>query len=234
MTILSALQSAKLRVVGGRKATAFFTSQDETDRELVDLLGEVVADILDRHDWRALTKLAHIDADGVSTSLPLPADYERMIKATEVYSSAYPGLNFSRSNDLDSWYFQTEFSSFGAPGSWIVLDGALMINPAPADGTSVRFYYLSNAVAIDSNGATSSEFTSDDQRFILSERLLTLGLVWMWRAQKRLEYAQDFENYERALARDVADDKGTRVLTRTPGWGNVRVAFPGVLGPETY
>lgn len=55
-------------------------------------------------------------------------------------------------------------------------------------------------------------FTDDNDVFILSERLLTLSLIWRWRSLKRLEYSEDLTNYETALATATGTDKGARVL----------------------
>jgi hypothetical protein len=65
------------------------------------------------------------------------------------------------------------------------------------------------------------------------ERLLTLSLIWRWRASKRLEYAEDMQNFNIAFGEETAKDKGSRMLIagrqRVPY--NVKAAYPGPLGP---
>ncbi len=77
MTILTALQSAAVRLVGTRPAS-IFSSTDQTELELADLANEVATDIMKGHPWRALTKIHEMAGDGVATSFPLPDDYDRM------------------------------------------------------------------------------------------------------------------------------------------------------------
>ena len=67
---------------------------------------------------------------------------------------------------------------------------------------------------------------------MLPERLLTLGLIWRWRAQKRQEYAEDLRNYEIALSEEIGRDKGSQIIAvgaaRWPG--RVGTSYPGPLG----
>lgn len=94
-------------------------------------------------------------------------------------------------------------------------------------------------VLIDGNANTflgfetflnKSAFTEDDDVFVLSERLLTLSLIWRWRAQKRMEYSEDLTNYETALATATANDKGARILVTGTRRGSASRAMPGADG----
>jgi hypothetical protein len=75
-------------------------------------------------------------------------------------------------------------------------------------------------------------FSDDNDAFTLSERLLTLGLIWRWRQQKRQEYGEDMKNYELALEKEIARDKGSQLLIGGVGRlpGGVRASYPGALG----
>ena len=227
MTILSTLQSAS-RLLIGRKPSAFFSSTDAFEAELVELANEAAIDIAKRHDWRALTKLAEITGNGVTTSFPLPDGYDRMpLKAALISSQFNWSLRMAR--DLDQWLdFQTRPVA-GSPGYWIILDGQMQVLPAYPNEHKARFYYITNQIV--SGG--KSAFTADTDVFRLDERLLKLAVIWRWRALKRLEYAEDMQNFEIALSQEIARDKGARSLVV----GSVRMpfdaefAFPGVIVP---
>jgi hypothetical protein len=61
------------------------------------------------------------------------------------------------------------------PGGWIILGGEFKFWPS-VNGTAT-FPYISKYIVLDGDGVTLKEtFTSDDDTFVLSERLLTLGL----------------------------------------------------------
>ena len=150
MTVKSALQSAAVRLVG-TKPTAFFSSTDKLSVELADLVNEVSQDIVKAHEWRALDTLATVSGDDATELHDFPSDYDRMLTKGEVWSTSWAGLPFSRAKDLDEWYDIKSFSSSGAPGWWIILQGKMNIYPVLATGVDAEFYYISNKFAQDTN-----------------------------------------------------------------------------------
>jgi hypothetical protein len=232
MTVLTALQSAGIRLVGQR-LTSFFQSTDTLPVELCDLVNETARDIATKHDWRRLTLLETITGDGATTSFDLPTDYDRMLIKGDVHSSTWEQWRYHRVQDLDEWQDLQTFSAIANPGSWIILAGAFQVYPAIPTGEEAKFYYISRDIVAPTSGANKAAFTADTDTFLLDERLLTLGVIWRWRAQKRLEYAEDMANYERELEASIGKDKGSRILTsgprRFPG-GDVRLAYPRALG----
>lgn len=234
MTVLSAAQSAGIRLLGVRPATLFSTT-DPFSLELADLAGDVAVDIAESYDWRRLMTLAAIPGDGASIAFDLPAGYDRMPKKEDIHSANWKTANFRKARDLDDWIYIQDTAISGTPGSWIILTGKLQIFPAMPIGETARFYHLTNKiVALSATvDGTKAMFTLDTDCFVLSERLLTLGLIWRWRAQKRMEYAEDLANYEVALQRAIAKDKGSNILTvgakRVPS--GVNIAFPGSIAP---
>jgi len=230
MTLLSALQSATVRLVG-QKPTTFFSATDGIEVELTTLANDVVKDIIGGHDWRALTTLGTlIGYDGVA--FDLPSDFDRLPRAVRVWSTSWPGMFYSPAKTLNEWYDLQQFSTSGAPGWWILLGGQMQIWPTVPTGTNVQFYYQSKNAVLSEAGAAKEEFTSDTDTFRLNERVLTLGVIWRWRAWKGLEYAEDMRNYELALSQEIASDKGSQIIAegapRIPA--GVSVAYPGVLG----
>lgn len=227
MSVLTACQSAALRLLG-RRPTTIFSSSDTFEMELADLSTEVAVSIAKAHDWQKLTTLATLTGDGSTTAFDLPTAYDRMIKDGHVHSSQYENAYFRRARDLDEWLFFQDEITTGLPGNWIILGGQMQILPAMASGETARFYYISNQII--TGGKTA--FDADDNTFLLPERLITLGLIWRWRAQKRMEYAEDLQNYEIALSEEISRDKGARLITvgtqRVPA--SVHLPYPGNLG----
>jgi hypothetical protein len=110
----------------------------------------------------------------------------------------------------------------------MILGGQLQIVPAPATGVVHSYYYISNNIVVGDKAA----FNTDGDAFVLPERLLTLSIIWRWRASKRMEYAEDMQNFEIAMSEETARDKGSRILVagrqRTPY--DLRISYPGALG----
>lgn len=225
MTVLSACQSAATKLNQPRPATVF-GSTSPFAQELGDLANEAATAIAKAHDWRRLTTLATITGDGSDTSFALPSDYDRMPLDSNIYGSL-ARLPFLKARDLDQWLEFDITPVVGAPGYWINLGGEVQIKPAMASTQTARYYYQSNIIVSGSKTA----FTVDTDTFLLPERLLTLGIVWRWKAQKGLEYAEHLKNYEIAFGEEAGRDKGSRVLhmgtPRIPDGASI--AYPGYI-----
>jgi hypothetical protein len=226
MTVLSAAQAAALRLLG-RKPPSIFSSSNTFEMELADLATEAAIAIAKEHEWQKLKKLATLTGDGSTTVFDLPTDYDRMVKDGNVHSSLYQTAYFSRVDSLDDWILIGDTLAEPSPGGWIIIGGQMNIKPAMASGETARFYYISKYIA-----SGKAAFSADADEFLLPERLLTLGLIWRWRAQKRMEYAEDLQNYEIALSQEIARDRGARIINvgSQRYSGNVSLPYPGQLG----
>lgn len=233
MTLLSALQSASIRLVG-RKPATFFGASDTFELELTDLANEVAADIAKYQDWQALIRVGSVGADGVQTVFDLPADFDRMPSTGSVDDLSGTFWGYQAFTDLNG-FLSAEARDFSAsPGGWIIYGNQIRFAPAPT--TAATFPYVTKNWAVDLSTATKPAFTADTDSFALSERLLTLGLVWRWRENKKLDASGDQEAFVKALDEDAAKDGGTRVIRRNArrGYPGTHVAYPWALGPSTY
>lgn len=231
-TVLDVCRSASLRLVGTRPTT-IFSSTGQIEAELADLANETAAAIAKVNDWQALTRLATLQGDGSATAFTLPTDFDRMPVKSDVHSGSWQYYRYRPARDLDQWLdFQT-YLTMGVPGAWIILDGQMNVRPAMGVSEQAKFYYVSTSYAKSAQGVAQTAFKADDDTFVLDGRLLTLGLIWRWRAQKRQEYAEDLRNYEIALSEEIGRERGSRVLTiggRSGSGLDVRMAYPGALG----
>lgn len=232
MTVLSACQSAFVRLVS-RRPQAVFSSQDAMELEVAELANDVATDIMKSHDWQRLTRVHTLSGDGAQASFPLPEDYDRFAVAQGVVDPNNWFWGFSQALSMDDWITITS-SGFGAitPGWWILLGGELQFSPTPSASQQATFPYISRNFATSAGGSSLPVFQSDADGFVLDERLLTLGIVWRWKAQKGLEYAEDLATYEKAFSEAAARDRGSQAI-RKGGWGarpGTRIAWPWPLG----
>lgn len=209
-----------------------------TEREHVELR-EIIQECAERiafdagHEWRLLHRLHTITGDGTSPGYALPSDYRRMTTDTQLWTSRldYPLEHIDSPN---RWLEIDELNYAFVVGVWADLGGELRFKPTLQSGETVRFYYLSDLIVSPASGDDTARFGADDDGFRLSERLLKLCAIWQWKEAKGLEYAEDMANYEMALARAIADDKGARDIRvgrgRRPR--GVRYAYPRTL-PST-
>ncbi len=230
MTIYGAMLSAAIRLVGQRPSV-FFGSSNVFEIEICDLVNEVARDILASHDWQGLTKIKTLTANG-STSFPRPADYDRMALVADMQRPDFWMWGYYHASDINEFMEIQESGFQGVPGAWTMIGNEFSFFPAPSG--DAKFAYISKNYAIDAATLESkAEFDADTDQFVLPERLLTLGLVWRWREQKKLDFSGDQEAFMKAMSEESAKDKGSRVIRkgsrfRVPGsypaWG-------GFLGP---
>ncbi len=227
MTVLSACQSAATKLNQPRPATVFGSTAPFA-QELGDLANETATAIAKAHEWQVLTKLATLTGDASTTSFALPSDYDRLPLKANLLTSQFSSP-LTQARDLDEWLDFQIRPFIGAPGYWIILGGEVQVVPAIDTGVTAQYYYIGNQYA----GGAKSAFTLDADTFLLPERLLTLGIVWRWKAQKGLEYAEHLKNYEIALAEEAGRDRGGRILSmgrRRISYG-ADLAYPGTIVP---
>lgn len=231
MSFLTVAQSASIRLIG-KKPSAFFSSQNTFEMEIIDLANEVVADMVKYADWRRLVTLHQMAGDGVTYGFDLPDDYDRMPMGADISRANWYTWGYVDAPSLNYWMDLVNGLASPNPGYWIMLDGQIQFRPAVSANTTAQFFYISNKAVLDVDGVTKKKwFTKDEDTYLLDERVLKLGIVYKWRAQKRLEYAEDFSNYEQALMQASGHDKGARITTgaRRANMG-AYTAYPWALG----
>ena len=229
MTVLSSAQEAAIEL-NQAELTTLFASTERFAKELQVQAKRSARAIAKAHDWNILTTRATITGDGTTTAFDLPDDYDRMILKTKL-TGEDSNLDLVKVEDLDQWDYFQNHPGTTVPGYWIVLGGQLQVFPAPATGVTYSYYYITKD-RVTSSGGVKEDFEADADEFLLPEDLLTLSLIWRWRASKRQEYAEDLRNFEILLAQEIMADKGTRILTvgRQRISADVRTAYPRPLG----
>lgn len=235
MTILSAMQSAALRLVG-RKPGTFYGASGQFEQEICDLVNEVAEDVAKYQDWQALVKVGTVTGDGTTADFALPADYDRMMLKTDVTDLSAWFWGFGHYADINAFLYAEENGFNPWPGGWIVYGDRLRFAPAPASGQTATFPYVSKEWAVGANTAPKAAFEADTDGFALHERLLTLGLVWRWRENKKLDAVGDQEAFVKALDEYAAKDGGSCIIRRNGrrGFRGAQTGWPWELGPATY
>lgn len=235
MTLLSVCRQVAA-VIGLDVPTAVAASTDREHVELMTVANEMAQRIaFDTRDWTRLKTLATFTGDGSDTTFDLPSDYRRMVKKARLWSSATPYTTLIHYPDTDAWLGLEEQNFSSIVGRWTIIGTQFLIKPAIAAAATVKFYYITNKIITDNavSPAYKTEFTVDADGFLMDERVLKLGMIWQWKANKGLPYGEDMATYEEALSNMAGADKGTNVLVvgqaRWPV--GVDMAFPGVLGP---
>lgn len=231
MTVLTAIQNVAASIALDRPEAVF--SSTEREHFELQVLANTAGLYIDKdYEWQALKVVGTLTGDGAKTAFDLPADYDRMLKDAELRSSRYITA-LTHITDSDRW-LDMEIRQFNqVAGMWTLYGGQVHIWPVPAAGEEVKFLYMSSLWAKDDQSTPKDAFTKDTDSFRLSERLLELCMIWKWRAQKGLPYAQDQDNYEDAKEKLQAADKGSRILAigRTRRPRGMATAYPVAIVP---
>ncbi len=235
MAILAAMQSAAIRLMGQKPAT-FFGASDTFALEIGDLVNEVATDVAKYQDWQALTRTGTVTGDGATTDFDLPDDYDRMLQNATVADLSSWFWGFGAYSDINAFLYDQARGFTSTPGGWIVYGDQLRFAPAPSASQVATFPYITKNYATDASTNTKAAFTADTDSFALPERLLTLGLVWRWRENKKLDASGDQEAFVKALDEYAAKDRGARAYRRNGGrrFPGTHLAWPWALGPSTY
>jgi hypothetical protein len=215
MTLLSVIKDV-CRVVGVQSPTSIFASinSNRTMEEMAALATEMAqrAAYDSGKDWTILKKLATLTGDSVKTAFDLPADYKRMLLTTELWRSTSTQTPMTYINDTNAWVQRRNQPWTSAWGEWTMLGGQIVIYPVMAAGTNATFGYLNkNCIALASGGYGDS-FTADTDNFVLGDRLLKLGMIWQWKANKGSPYAEDLATYNDALNVAMGSEKPAPIL----------------------
>lgn len=220
MTALTAMRNAAMLCIK-RKPEVFFSSQGRFEQEFTTLLNIVARDVAEAHDWQLITKIGELVGDGVIDSYPLFSDYGRMVQASNVASGQSWFLGYTHITDINDWIaFKRGAMVWIPPGIWTLLSNEFKFMPAIGPSETALVPYISRNIVRAADGTLKPEFTADSDEFLLSERLLELGLIWKWREINHLDSTGDQLNYEKELSNRAGKDKGARAIRRGTytGW----------------
>lgn len=209
--ILTALQSASIRLMGQRPST-FYGSSQKFEIELTDLANEVAQDVAKYQDWQALTKIGTLNGVSGVSDFILPGDYDRQLSDADIQRTVSWYWGYTHYTNLNEFMSAKNSGIALQPGGWTIYGGKMRFHPAPVG--EAQYPYITKNWALGSDGVSKPAFTADTDTFLLPERLLTLGLVWRWRENKKLDAAGDQEAFIKALDEYAAKDRGSTIIRR--------------------
>jgi hypothetical protein len=243
MTVLSVVQDV-CQVVGVQHPTSLFSgiATNRTAQELAALANEMAQRIsYDLRDWTMFRKRCDFtggsgvdDASGTYTSFLLPADYKRMLLTANVRNSTTPRTPMLFINDYDEWIARRLNNEIDPRGEWTIVGGSMLVSPIPASGVTISFPYLERNCVKLTSGGNGDRFVADTDSFRLDERLLKLGMIYQWKAQKGSPYAEDMGTFGDAVSIAMGKDSPAPIIidSRPSSWSaTVSAPFPPGWGP---
>jgi hypothetical protein len=134
--------------------------------------------------------------------------------------------------DANEWARRRAANEVWSHGEWTIIGGKMHVFPVLAVGESAWFVYLSKNVVLLGSGGTGDSFVNDTDSILLDERLLRLGMIWQWKANKGSPYAEDMGTYQDALATASGFDSPSPIIVgRLPISANASIAYQGQIIP---
>lgn len=229
MTLLSVVKDVA-SVIGVAQPNTVFggINSNRTMQEMLSLANEMAQRIAyDTREWNALVSLATYVGDGVTEAFPMPADYKRMLLKSEVWRSTSDLQPMSYIPDINEWIQRRAMSRNTAWGEWIRIGNQMHIWPIMGSDLTATFAYLNKNCINLASGGTGDAFQQDNDSFVLDERLLKLGMIFQWKANKGSPYSEDMGSYGDALMMAMAADSPAPTLVgRSTSSRAIRVAYP--------
>jgi hypothetical protein len=241
MQVLGVIQRM-CKVVGLAVPDVVFGSDDRSAQELGALANQMAERIAEEHDWQRTRVLETITGDGTTQRHALPDDYGRMPEVSRLRTTDW---ELSHVLDHNVWLDWQMRGYTPVNGAWTMLGDRIEILPV------VKYWYQSQNIVrsdgiqasatfpytlpftlagSDDYGFAQVEFLNDDDHFQLDWKVLELGMIWQWRANKGLPYAEDMATYQDKLARLIKRDRGPRTVLVGPGpCVDDELTYPGTL-----
>ena len=190
--------------VGIPRPTTVVGNTDPGVRQLLALANEEGQELTSRHRWSGLIR------ECTFTTVASPAD---LVVVAEGFDYILPGTVWNRTTDRpvppmtpETWQAYRASGSSGPTMRFRIQDTALYLYPDPGAGTSMAFEFVTKNWNQTTGGVEQDAWANDTDTGLLNENLMALGLIWRWKKAKGMDYAEDFNAYERRVANAIARD----------------------------
>lgn len=156
--------------------------------EMLSFANKLAEDISRRVDWGALAKTTAIFGTGTSTAFALPSDFARLIQGAPVVHGSTVVRPLSRAE----W---TMVPAVGAPRYFLLNSTSISFWPYLQTGDVVSMFYQSENWCTNGGAA----FVSNDDGTVFPEIVLEKALIFHWRRQKGMPYADQEAEFEATL-----------------------------------
>lgn len=209
-SILGLIQQVCKRPLGIDPPDAVFASTDRTAQELAEVANAAV-DMISRIQWRKLLQRATYTGDGSTQDFDLPSDYGFMPDDQNVWSSTAQ-IPYLPVRSTDEWLAMDIRDFNPGTNAWIIYGGQIHFTPALDNAEVASHYYQSTALVQPATGTAKSTFTLDTDTFRISDELLKKAIIYLWKQDKGLPYAEFLNDYEILKEKLIARDKGATIL----------------------
>lgn len=208
------------------------SNSDARVSQFLGLLNECVDDLVTRRIWQRATR------EATWASLATESQGTIASLADGGFEGIVPDTFFDRSQNLpvrffespEAWQASKALAGIGPYYRARLRQNQLLIQPVPAAGHTMAFEYYSSWLILSEDGTTYRPYWAfDTDTLIFPDRIPLAWLRWRWKAEKGLDYAEEKEAYEAALAMQGLRDGNAPAIQMD---NCPRGRFPGIVVPE--
>lgn len=210
MSLLTLIQGACDRI-GIVRPTSVIGSTDQQVLRLLGYAQQEGKDLAQKYDWQVLrAEQTFISVAQASQTGAVPSNFDHFVNET-FFNRSKKRPVFGPMSPQE-WQFAQSVVSTVIVESFIVRSDAILLTPTPPAGDSYAYEYIKNTWCQSSGGTAQTAWAADTDTGILSEELMTLGVVWRFKAGRGYSYDEEFRSYEIMCAERFARDGGRRTL----------------------
>lgn len=228
LSCLQIIQTA-CRRIGILSPNAAISSTDAQIIQLLSLSEEEGQEQAKRYTWQALQNEATfttVAAQVQTTVAAITTGFNYIVNDT-IWNRTLRRPVYGPKSQQD-WQQAKAMQINGPFNSFRIIADSINFYPSPVAGQSCYFEYISKNWIDTSAASTSSIWTNDADTPKLDDQLMILGTIWRWKAEKGLDYAEDYAKYERMIADAMARDGGKSTLNMSGAKYDIQ---PGIFVP---
>ncbi|MGD9674498.1 MAG: hypothetical protein AB7U98_13580 [Candidatus Nitrosocosmicus sp.] len=226
---VKALVQGFCQVQGLPVAQSVASSTDAQVAQIGQLLHDFVDDLLTRKFWQVAT----VEGNATSAGTEELATIDPQAVLGIVPDSMFDRTNQTRilgSMSTEDWQARKATNATGPFYQYYLRGNRILVSPVIPAGHAVYWEYYSPRFVVANDGTTLKQYwTQDNDTFRCNDALPRSWLKWRWKAQKGLEYAEDFAAYERLIDTFTLKQGGFRTVDLTCHAQGVKM---GLVVPE--
>lgn len=208
MSFLTVIQNAAKRL-GVNSPSAAYTSTDPQIIQLVAFAQQEGVELMEGYDWQALTtETTFVATATAAQSGAIPSDFNRFVPET-FFNRTRKRPVFGPISAQD-WQFTQAVTTSTITENFRVRGDTIYITPTPTADDTYAYEYISNKWCESAGGTAQALWAADTDVGILSEEVMTLGIVWRSLRGSGFDYAEPFRTYEMAKMRAQGRDGSKR------------------------
>lgn len=228
MSLLTIIQAAA-REVGVTAPSTVIGNSDPQVAELLAIAQEEGFDLMRRGTWQILDKTQTFVAVAQTIqTAAIPSDFDRFVQETF--------WNRTRKRPLygpvtsQEWQNLIAWTSSPVVDTFRYVQNQIWITPNPSAGDTMAYEYISQNWCQSAGSVGKSAWSVDTDTGVLSEGIMTYGVVWRFKQKKGLPFQAVYDMWDSRCKQALVSDMPQRTINFGNAFSTGR--RPGIAVPE--